>query len=70
MVSLSSRAGSAALYTSAGMSSDPGVSPVDICLMTFESTFFFQQFMVIICIKDMKECPSDIHNLCSCEVIA
>ena len=63
MERLSSRAGSAALYTSTGMSSDPGVFPADICLMTFESAFFFQQFLVIICIEDMKDCPSDIHNL-------
>ena len=62
MVSLSSRAGPAALYTSAGMASDPGVFLVDICLVTFESVFFFQQFLVI-CIKDMKDRPSDIHNL-------
>ena len=98
-----------ALYTSAGMASDPGVFLVDICLMAFSSalilsqascmlssllrmglqmlvnvaflwaggvvilaclkgsTFFFQQFLVI-CIQDMKDHRSYMHNLRSCEI--
>ena len=53
------QAGSAALYTSAGMPSNPGVFLVDICLTTFDSAIFFQQF-VVICIEDMKDHPSGI----------